>query len=354
MTTDDGGQGKGPARPARRPRYPGKNPRRFEDKHKELDPERHPDVVARVLSSGKTPAGSHRPIMVDEILEVLAPRPGEVAVDATLGHGGHALALLPRLMPGGRLVAIDADPIELPRAEARLRAAGFGPDAAVVVHSNMAALPAVLAAQGLARADAVVADLGCSSMQLDDPSRGFTFKGDGPLDLRMNPRKGMPASELLARLPQARLSELLDENADEQRAARIAESIVRARERAPLLRTTDLALAVRAALPRSADASGTLARVFQAVRIAVNDELSSLDAFLRALPACVAPGGRVAVLTFHSGEDRRVKQALLTGWRDGTWREIAREVRRPGRQELRDNPRAASAKLRWAIRSEAP
>jgi 16S rRNA (cytosine1402-N4)-methyltransferase len=218
----------------------------------------------------------------------------------------------------------------------------------------MAALPRVLANLGLAHADAIVADLGCSSMQLDDPARGFSYKGDGPLDLRMNPRKGRPASAWLAAASAERLALTLEANADEPRAERLARAIVSARERAPLQRTSQLAAAVRGALPPSADASATIARVFQALRIAVNDELSTLDAFLRALPACLAPAGRVAILTFHSGEDRRVKRAFSEGWRHGAYAEIAREVVRPGRQEIRGNPRAGSAKLRWAIRSAEP
>src|SRR5437763_717392 len=163
----------------RRVRYSGKNPRRFEDKYKERDPQRYADTVAKVIASGKTPAGTHRPIMVAEILEVLSPKPGELAVDCTLGYGGHAREILARLQPGGRLIGLDADPIELPKTEARFRAAGFGPEVFTVVRSNFAGLPQVLVTANLPGADCILADLGVSSMQFDDPSRGFSVKLDG-------------------------------------------------------------------------------------------------------------------------------------------------------------------------------
>jgi 16S rRNA (cytosine1402-N4)-methyltransferase len=195
--------------PHRRPqRYSGKNPHRFEDKHKEHDPARHADTVAKVLAAGKTPAGTHRPIMVAEILEALAARPGEMVVDCTLGYGGHACELITRIQPGGRLIGLDADPIELTRTESRLREAGHGPEVFTTVRSNFAGLPRALADAGL----------GLSSMQIDDPSRGFSTKGDGPLDMRMNPQRGQPASALLQKLTAADMAELLVENADEPRA----------------------------------------------------------------------------------------------------------------------------------------
>src|SRR5580704_4116037 len=178
----------------RRVRYPGKNPRRFEDKYKERNPELYPEAIAKVLASGKTPAGSHRPIMVAEILELLNPQPGEVIVDATLGYGGHARELLPKLQPGGRLIGLDVDPIELPKTEARLRALGFGPETFVAHRSNFAGLPKILAGHELAGADLILADLGVSSMQIDDPSRGFSVKHKGPLDMRLNPERGQSAA----------------------------------------------------------------------------------------------------------------------------------------------------------------
>ena len=332
----------------RRPRYPGRNPRRFEEKYKEHNPARYADTVEKVLASGKTPAGSHRPIMVAEILEVLAPKPGEVAVDCTLGFGGHAQELLPRIQPGGRLFGLDADPVELPKTEARLRSLGFAADVFTAHRSNFAGLPQILSAAEVAGADIILADLGVSSMQLDDPKRGFSVKNSGPLDMRMNPSRGQPASAFLARIGPDALKETLIDNADEPRAAELA-PVLAGRSFAT---TTSLAGAIRAALPRlnQDDCDLTIRRVFQALRIAVNDEFSALDTFLRHLPACLNPGGRVAILTFHSGEDRRVKRSFEAGRRDGIYGEICREVQRPSAEERRSNPRSTPAKMRWAVK----
>jgi 16S rRNA (cytosine1402-N4)-methyltransferase len=333
----------------RRPRYRGKHPRRFEEKYKEHQPQRYGETVAKVLASGKTPAGSHRPIMVEEILEVLAPQPGDVAVDCTLGYGGHAREILPRLLPGGHLLGVDADPLELPKTEARLRALGFGPESFTAIRSNFAGLPQVLASTGRAAADLVLADLGVSSMQLDDPPRGFSLKLDGPLDMRMNPARGQSAAALLQSIPVEKLATLLVDNADEPHAQELAVALAgRAIET-----TTQLAARIRAALPRSKEEERELSvrRVFQALRIAVNDEFSALDAFLRQLPFCLHSGGRVAVLTFHSGEDRRVKKAFAAGLRDGLYAAVADYVIRPSAAERHQNPRSTSAKLRWARRS---
>lgn len=332
----------------RRPRYAGRYPRRFEDKYKELDPQKYPATVAKVLASGKTPAGMHVPIMVGEILDALAPRPGGTAVDCTLGYGGHARELLARLQPGGRLLGLDVDPIEQPRTEARLRALGFGPEALHVQRSNFAGLPQAMAKAGFAGADCILADLGLSSMQIDTPARGFSVKAAGPLDMRMNPRKGQPASALLARLRPDALEELLRENADEPRAALLAPRLAGK----SFALTTELAAAIRAALPNIGDdeRDKSTRRVFQALRIAVNEEFSALDALLRHLPECLNPGGRVAILTFHSGEDRRVKKAFQSALREGRYSRAAGEVVRASPQERRANPRATSAKLRWAVR----
>ena len=335
----------------RRPRYSGRNPRRFEEKYKEHNPERYSATVAKVLASGKTPAGSHRPIMVAEILNVLAPKTGELAVDCTLGYGGHAREILARLQPGGRLLGLDADPIELPKTEARLRAAGFGPDAFLAVRSNFAGLPQALAVANLTGADCILADLGVSSMQLDDPVRGFSVKFDGPLDMRMNPHRGFPASVLLEKTAPATLARLLEENADEPRANELANAL--AGRTFPT--TKALAAGVRAVFPNLGkdEADLTVRRVFQALRIAVNDEFSALDMLLRYLPMCLNPGGRVAILTFHSGEDRRVKKSFETGLRQGVYKDIAHEVIRPTSEERHDNPRSSPAKLRWARKAAA-
>jgi 16S rRNA (cytosine1402-N4)-methyltransferase len=349
MTNSDPDSGATPPR-RRRPRYPGKFPRRFEHKYKELDPARHPDTVARVRESGKTPAGTHIPILVAEVIEHLRPEPGLRAVDATLGHGGHAAAILPRLLPGGHLLGLDADPVELPRAEARLRALGLGPDAFTTRHTNHAGLARALVQAGWADgADLILADLGLSSMQIDNPARGFTWKHDGPLDMRMNPARGEPASAWLARQDATSLAACLSEHADEPHALPIAQALAGRR----IESTRALADHIRSALPRQRadELDRSIRRTFQAVRIAVNNEFATLDAFLAQLPGCLRPGGRVVILTFHSGEDRRVKHSFTEGLHAGAYAHIAREVVRPSDAERRNNPRSTPAKLRWAVRA---
>ena len=332
----------------RRPRYAGKYPRRFEDKYKELDPAAYPETIAKVLTSGKTPAGSHVPIMVDEMLEVLRPVPGSFAIDCTLGHGGHTRALLKAIAPGGHLLGLDVDPLEIARTEEQLRAEGFGSDVLSVKKSNFAGLPAALAAAGRSSADMILADLGVSSMQLDNPDRGFSTKTPGPLDMRMNPSRGISAAQWLQKIPPEKLTAILNSNSDEPHAARLAALL--AGRSFPL--TTDLAEAIRCALPGidREEVELTLRRAFQAIRIEVNEEFTALDAFLRLLPDCLAEGGRVAILTFHSGEDRRVKKAFQAAHREGFYREVARRVLRATPEERRTNPRSTSAKLRWAVR----
>jgi 16S rRNA (cytosine1402-N4)-methyltransferase len=346
-----------PAPHKRRKRYSGKNPRKFSEKYKEHAPERYAGDVAKVLASGKTPAGSHRPILVAEILEVLALQPGKTAVDCTLGYGGHAREMLARISPGGRLIGLDVDPIEQPKTVARLRAAGWGEEVFTPVRSNFAGLPKVLAELGLAGADGILADLGISSMQLDDPARGFTFKDDGPLDLRLNPTREPSAASWLAKVKEVDLAAALTENADEPKAALIARELVARRALTPFTRTQQLAETLREILHlpkpgRGVETDDTpVRRVFQALRIAVNDEFGVLDLFLRNLPHCLKPGGRVAILTFHSGEDRRVKHAFRQGLRDGIYSAASEDVIRAGPAELRANPRSSSAKLRWAVRA---
>jgi 16S rRNA (cytosine1402-N4)-methyltransferase len=330
-------------------RYSGKNPRRFADKYKEHQPSLHAGTIAKVIASGKTPAGTHRPIMVAEILRILAPQPGQIVVDCTLGYGGHTQELLARIAPGGKLLGLDTDPVELPKTEARLRALGFGPDIFTAHRTNFAGLPQAFAASQLPGADLILADLGVSSMQIDDPVRGFSVKHDGPLDMRMNPQRGQSASALLQKINPAALVGLLQQNADEPRAEKLAAALAGK----TFTTTRQLSDATRAALPQvgKTDLDLTVRRVFQALRIAVNDEFSALDTFLRHLPACLNPGGRVAILTFHSGEDRRVKKAFADGRRSGLYSEIADEVERPTPEERHSNPRSAPAKLRWAKRA---
>ena len=277
-------------------------------------------------------------------------------MDATLGYGGHAREMLRAILPGGRLYGLDVDPVELPKTEARLRAEGFTPDVLHVRRMNFAALPKLLAEEGLSGVDLVLADLGVSSMQIDNPARGFTFKREGPLDLRMNPEKGVPASVLLTTISEEKLCRLLQENADEVYAEQIAHELALRRD--SLTTTTALADAVRAVLStlpaeeREEAGNAPIRRTFQALRIAVNNEFSALDTFLNILPFCLNPGGRVAMLTFHSGEDRRVKRAFADGLERGWYADIARTVIRPSAEERFANPRSIAAKLRWAIKAE--
>jgi 16S rRNA (cytosine1402-N4)-methyltransferase len=343
-----------PAAHVRRPRYPGRNPRRFHEKYKELNPERYAADVEKVLASGKTPAGMHRPIMVEEVLRCFRPRPGDIAVDCTLGGGGHARAILERVQPGGRVIGLDIDSIELPRAEARLRAEGFGPETFIAHQGTFAGIQKALAAQGLEAADLILADLGVSSMQLDNPDRGFNYKEPGPLDMRMNPSRGEPASQLIARVTEDALARLLRENADEPHADLIAGFLKRQTATTTQAVERFVRTGLTAALPKLAktDVKMSVRRTFQALRIAVNDEFSALDALLRALPACLTPGGRAVILTFHSGEDRRVKKAFQAGHRAGVYSAVADEVIRSTVEETRANRRSSAAKLRWAVRSE--
>lgn len=343
--TESGFEGK------RRVRYRGTHPRRFEEKYKELNPRIYSDEVKKVMERGQTPAGMHRPILVKEVMEVLAPKPGMLGLDATLGFGGHARELLKLILPGGRLIGIDVDPLELPRTETRLRELGFTEDVLLVRRMNFAGLPQLLPIAG-GQFDFILADLGVSSMQLDNPARGFSFKTDAPLDLRLNPAKGQPASAFIKSVAEEDLAELLISNADEPHAREIAKVIFENRQK--IGSTTQLADFVSRALrhipeqTRREETKRSLQRTFQALRIAVNDEFTVLDQFLNLMPACLKAGGRVAILTFHSGEDRRVKKSFLDGYRSGTYSQIAREPIRSSAEERRSNPRSACAKLRWA------
>jgi 16S rRNA (cytosine1402-N4)-methyltransferase len=337
----------------RRVRYKGKNPRRFDEKYKEHDPEHYAKDVAKIIQSGKTPAGMHRSICVQEILQVLEPRPGQIVLDATLGYGGHARELLSRITPGGCLWGIDVDPIEIKRAEARLRTSGYTQEELQVRRINFAGVLKILSEVG-GGFDLILADLGVSSMQLDDPGRGFTFKREGPLDLRLNPERGQPASALLQSLSEKDFENMLRVNADEPYAHGIAKSVFKCRK--PIVTTTALADAVRRALPRTVDdeeeRTRSIRRTFQALRIAVNDEFFVLEQFLKNLPMCLNSDGRAAILTFHSGEDDRVVRSFKQGLESGVYADMGREPIRASRQEQYDNPRSKSAILRWVQRGK--
>ncbi|MBM6850350.1 16S rRNA (cytosine(1402)-N(4))-methyltransferase RsmH [Oscillibacter valericigenes] len=340
----------------RRPRYRGTHPRTFQEKYKEHDPEKYRSDVEKIIASGKTPAGMHIPILVDEILDVLQIRPGQVGYDATLGYGGHTGHMLERLQGRGHLYATDVDPIEMEKTRSRLAAAGYGPEILTIQHRNFADVDQV--APGVLF-DFVLADLGVSSMQIDDPARGFTFKQDGPLDLRLDPSSGVTAAERLRQLDQEELENLLAENSDEPYADRIARAVCQVFRRGGTVDTTrqlyaliEGALSFLPAAERKEAVKKSCQRTFQALRIDVNSEFEVLYTFLDKLPHMLKPGGRAAILTFHSGEDRLVKQAFRQQYRDGLYSDIAREVIRPSPEECRRNPRAHSTKLRWAVRTE--
>ena len=304
-----------------------------------------------------TPEGEHRPVLLAEVMAVLEPRPGDVVIDCTLGGAGHAVELLRQIGPTGRLFGFDLDPANLEPARARFLEVGAN---FTLHHSNFAGLANVLAAENL-RADVLLADLGMSSMQVDDVQRGFSFSRDGPLDMRMDPTRGRTAAELLNSLPQSELATAFRELGDEPEADKIAAAIVERRAKQPLSGTRELAELIQRAAPvQIVRGPGQptprqqqirpAARVFQALRILVNRELANLDHLLRILPDVLAPGGRAAIISFHSGEDRRVKAAFRDGLRAGIYTAVSDEPLRAGFAERQANPRSRSAKLRWARR----
>lgn len=377
----------------RRVRYKGTHPRAFEEKYKEHDPEKYADTVAKVIEKGSTPAGMHIPIMVKEILDFLQIRPGQKGLDATLGYGGHTRKMLEKLTevsgtseltgevhikddvqtkgdswknpeevlrekaPEGHLYALDVDPIEIVKTGERLQKAGYGEEILTILQQNFANLETVAKEYG--PFDFMLADLGVSSMQIDDPKRGFSYKADGPLDLRLDPQHGIPASQRLRELNREELIGMLVENSDEPYAEQIASQICKTFKKGGSMDTTTaLREAIERALcflPENKEKKDilkkTCQRVFQALRIDVNSEFEVLEAFLNALPGALADGGRVTILTFHSGEDRLVKKAFQQYYREGIFEEIATDVIRPTAEECRQNGRARSTKMRWAIRA---
>lgn len=341
----------------RRPHYSGRYPKKFSEKYKEQNPEKYADTVQHVIEKGNTPAGMHIPIMVPEILQVLSITPGESGIDCTLGYGGHSRKLLDALQGQGHLCSLDADPIEIGKTTARMRAEGYGEELFTPLHLNFRDIDQACEKYG--PFDFLLADLGVSSMQIDNPERGFSFRADGPLDLRFDPEKGKSAAEVLAGLDVEEMTALFVENADEPCAREIARAINRRRRsHGPITTTTALRETIEGALDflpkaeRKEAARKSCARVFQALRIEVNSEFEVLEIFLEKLPSVLAPGGRAAILTFHSGEDRLVKKALQAGQREGLYSAVARDVTRPSREECYQNPRARSTKLRWAVRAQ--
>lgn len=341
----------------RRPRYKGTHPRRFEEKYKELNPEKYAADVAHIIERGATPAGMHISIMVNEILEFLEIKPGQVGLDATLGYGGHTRAMLERLQGQGHIYALDVDPIESEKTEKRLRQAGFGEAILTVRLQNFADIDKVVADTGK-KFDFILADLGVSSMQIDNPERGFSYKTEGPLDLRLNPHKGQSGAERLMEMSKDEIIGMLRENADEPYAEEIAKVIMKYYYMGKPVKTTqELRRCVEEALsflPKSQHKDAvkkSCQRTFQAIRIDVNSEFEVLYAFLSKLPEVLNEGGRVAVLTFHSGEDRLVKKSFKELHKQGVYSSVARDVIRPSAEECIKNSRSKSTKMRWAIKS---
>ena len=310
--------------------------------------ERWCDVVEMSESSeGRLPGSSvlHQPVLVSDVVALLAPRPNTVVVDCTVGGGGHSLAVLPHLMPGGRLLAVDRDAQALSLAASRLTE--FTPTTQFI-HDDFRRLGSVLARLGVPRVDGLVADLGISSFHVDQPERGFSFSTDGPLDMRMDRDQTTTAAELLRRLSEQELAHLFQTYGEERYARRIARRIVERRDTQAIVTTAALAQLVRQAVPPAARTQRIhpATRTFLALRIVVNDELSSLQALLHALPDLLAPGGRAVVISFHSLEDRMVKHAFREGAAAGVFRVLTKKPVRPSEEEVQRNPRSRSAKLR--------
>lgn len=341
----------------RRKRYSGTHPKKFSEKYKELNPEKYKDDVAHIIARGATPAGMHISIMVKEILDFLDIKPGQIGLDATLGYGGHTRAMLEKLEGKGHIYGLDVDPIESEKTKKRLAEAGFSEEILTVRLQNFKDIDKVSLETGH-KFNFILADLGVSSMQIDNPERGFSYKVDGPLDLRLNPKTGVSGAERLKQLSKAELEGMLIENADEPYADRIATAICRWRnQKRPIETTTDLRKCITEALSflpekeRKEAIKKSCQRTFQAIRIDINNEFEVLYEFLEKLPGVLAPGGRVAVLTFHSGEDRLVKKAFKEYNRAGVFSEVSRDVIRPSAEECFKNSRAKSTKMRWAIKN---
>lgn len=339
----------------RRARYSGTHPKSYKEKYKELQPEKYADTVARVIQKGSTPVGMHLSICVKEILEFLQIKPGQTGLDATLGYGGHTLEMLKCLDSKGHLYALDVDPIESVKTGKRLENLGYGSDLLTIRQLNFAHIDKIAAEAG--PFDFVLADLGLSSMQIDNPDRGFSYKSEGPLDLRLNPEKGITAAERLKTITREELEGMLRENSDEPYADVIAKTILaEIKNKNNISTTTKLreiiedALAFLPIADRKEAVKKSCQRTFQALRIDVNSEFEVLEAFLEKLPHALAKNGRVAILTFHSGEDRLVKKSFKRLQKEGVYSDIATEVIRPSAEECNRNGRARSAKMRWAVR----
>ena len=340
----------------RRVRYKGKYPRKFEEKYKELQPEKYGDTIAHVIQKGNTPAGMHISIMVKEILDFLKIQPGETGFDATLGYGGHTKAMLEQLQGCGHIYATDVDPEESAKTKKRLAEAGYGEEILTIKLQNFCTIDEI--AKEVGGFDFILADLGVSSMQIDNPKRGFSFKIDGPLDLRLNQKKGISAAQRLETISRDELAGMFYENSDEPYSDEIAKAITdyirpgnHVDTTTKLHRIIEETLSFLPEKDRKDTVKKTCQRVFQALRIDVNNEFEVLYEFMEKLPDALKPGGRAAILTFHSGEDKLVKKALKTGYKAGIYSEYSKDVVRPSAQECAQNPRARSTKMRWAVKA---
>lgn len=341
----------------RRVHYSGTHPKRFEEKYKEHNPEKYADTIEKVISKGSTPAGMHISICVNEILDFLQIQPGQQGLDATLGYGGHTRRMLEKLQGKGHMYALDVDPIEIVKTKQRLAEAGYGEDILTIKQTNFRNIDQV--AEEAGGFDFILADLGVSSMQIDNPDRGFTYKFDGPLDLRLDPEKGESAAERLREVSYEELVGMFQENSDEPYAEEIATVIMKRNRTKNYVETTsqmkdaiEEALAFVPEKDRKEAVKKSCQRCFQALRIDVNSEFEVLYDFLDKLPDALRPGGKVAILTFHSGEDRLVKRAFKAGAKAGVYSEVSKDVIRPSAEECARNPRARSTKMRWAVKAE--
>ncbi len=337
-----------PVKHKRRVRYKGTHPRKFSEKYKELNPEQYPDDVKKVQDRGQTPAGMHLPICVNEICEVLQLGKGKSGIDCTLGYGGHSLAMLKRILPGGFLIGIDIDQVELEKTQNRFHNLGLNDTKFLTRRMNFSNIKDCLNLRpdGF---DFILADLGVSSMQLDKPERGFSFKNTAPLDLRMDNSSGETAAVMLMRINEDFLVNILIENADEPYAELLGKSIIT--NRINCQSTIGLASVIMETLQdkvNESDCKLSVRRVFQALRIELNKEFDALNSLLHAIPHCLKSKGRIAILTFHSGEDRRVKKSFKRLTEEGLYAQCIRRPIRASFQEQHDNPRSSSAKLRWA------
>jgi 16S rRNA (cytosine1402-N4)-methyltransferase len=344
-------------KPPRRVRYKGTHPKGFQEKYKEHQPEKYSESIKKVLAKGQTPAGMHVPILWQEILEILNPKPGQVVLDCTLGYGGHAEKIAEKLGPSGRLIGLDLDSEEMQRTQQRLLDKGLPVTAH---HSNFAGLIKIIQSEGHEQVDHILADLGVSSMQLDRPERGFSFKNDGPLDMRLDRSRGQSAAQWLKTVKAEVLEEILEIHGNEPDAAKVTRTIIEAvqAERAPET-TRDLmhlvfqakGIDVKKFKRNSAFQKHPATRTFQAIRMTINREKANLEHLLRMLPMALKAGGRAAILSFHSGERELVQRSFSEGLSKGWYIKGNQGPIVPSQLEIYDNPRARSAQLHWVERS---